>query len=418
MALASAILVMVRSTGTEGRRGAAGPDTRPATTPRPSGRGQPGFLGCLGLGGRLGVLSPIVAPPVPCTLPPRDRCGQVDQRVRLSRPVTERTTDGRSGTPGPRFRSVAGHFSRPAHRMTSESPPEGPHRMVVGPVSTRAHQVLSTRQRPTRGDAGRLRRGALPSTDVRAAPRTPMRLSLLLLLATAFLLPVAVSPAPATAQTGCPVPSAVPEQTPDAPLLMPEQSRLDLFDAVWGAINEGYIDPGFNGVDWAAIGDEYAPYFLQTENAWEVYDLVEEMVGLLGDDAVLVRRPAAHGIAAGSGDQLHRHRHPARYPGPGHRAPSRLGSSTCIPAAVPRRPASGRVIASSRSMATRASRSRRSGVRRAPRSRLAWSHPVSPSGTWSWSAVASTSEPCPSPHAWGPTATSAISGWRPSMASP
>ena len=72
---------------------------------------------------------------------------------------------------------------------------------------------------------------------------------------------------------------------------MPEQSRLDLFDAVWGAINEGYLDPGFNGVDWDAIGDEYAPYFLQTENAWEVYDLVEEMVGLLGDDAVLFAGP-------------------------------------------------------------------------------------------------------------------------------
>jgi len=110
-----------------------------------------------------------------------------------------------------------------------------------------------------------------------------MRPSLLLLLATALVLPAAASPTPTAAQSApaCPAPSAVPEQTPDAPLLMPEQSRLDLFDAVWGAINDGYLDPSFNGVDWAAIGDEYAPYFLQTENAWEVYDLVEEMVGLL-----------------------------------------------------------------------------------------------------------------------------------------
>jgi carboxyl-terminal processing protease len=120
-----------------------------------------------------------------------------------------------------------------------------------------------------------------------------MRPSLLLLLATALVLPAAASPTPTAAQSApaCPAPSAVPEQTPDAPLLMPEQSRLDLFDAVWGAINDGYLDPSFNGVDWAAIGDEYAPYFLQTENAWEVYDLVEEMVGLLGDDDVQFAGP-------------------------------------------------------------------------------------------------------------------------------
>jgi carboxyl-terminal processing protease len=118
-----------------------------------------------------------------------------------------------------------------------------------------------------------------------------MRSSLHLLLAAALVLPAAATPATGAGQTGCPVPSAVPSPVPDAPLLMPEQSRLDLFDAVWGAVNEGYLDPAFNGVDWAAVGDEYAPYFLQTENAWEVYDLVSEMVGLLDDDEVVFAGP-------------------------------------------------------------------------------------------------------------------------------
>ena len=68
---------------------------------------------------------------------------------------------------------------------------------------------------------------------------------------------------------------------------MPEDARLALFDQVWGVIDEGYLDDTYNGVDWAAVGDEYAPYFLQVENAYEVYDLVREMVGLLDDEDVV-----------------------------------------------------------------------------------------------------------------------------------
>jgi carboxyl-terminal processing protease len=68
---------------------------------------------------------------------------------------------------------------------------------------------------------------------------------------------------------------------------MPEDARIALFDQVWGTIDEGYLDDTFNGVDWAAVGDEYAPYFLQVENAYEVYDLVREMVALLDDEDVV-----------------------------------------------------------------------------------------------------------------------------------
>ncbi|MCY7419529.1 MAG: hypothetical protein LH650_13780 [Chloroflexi bacterium] len=121
-----------------------------------------------------------------------------------------------------------------------------------------------------------------------------MRPSLALLLGAALVIPTVSSSLPVAAQsagTACLIASPAPERTPDAPLLMPEDARLGLFDAVWGAINEGYLDAGSNGVDWAAVGDEYAPYFLQTENAWEVYDLVEEMVGLLKDDEVVFGSP-------------------------------------------------------------------------------------------------------------------------------
>jgi hypothetical protein len=39
------------------------------------------------------------------------------------------------------------------------------------------------------------------------------------------------------------------------------------------SIEESYIDAGFNGLDWEAIGDEYLVPSLQTENAWEVYSI-------------------------------------------------------------------------------------------------------------------------------------------------
>jgi carboxyl-terminal processing protease len=68
---------------------------------------------------------------------------------------------------------------------------------------------------------------------------------------------------------------------------MPEDFRVAMFDAVWGAVNELYLDPEFNGVDWAAVGEEYAPYFLQVERAGEVYELLAEMVDLLQDPSTV-----------------------------------------------------------------------------------------------------------------------------------
>jgi carboxyl-terminal processing protease len=64
---------------------------------------------------------------------------------------------------------------------------------------------------------------------------------------------------------------------------MPEAYRVALFDGVWQAVNQGYVDPEFNGADWAAVQEEYAPYFLELDNSWQVYDLLDEMVGKLND---------------------------------------------------------------------------------------------------------------------------------------
>ena len=99
--------------------------------------------------------------------------------------------------------------------------------------------------------------------------------------------PIAALPARAADPVPCATVGASPSPGPSEAIVMPEEARIALFDQVWGDIDDGYLDDTFNGVDWAAVGDEYAPYFLQVENAYEVYDLVREMVGLLDDEDVV-----------------------------------------------------------------------------------------------------------------------------------
>ena len=66
-------------------------------------------------------------------------------------------------------------------------------------------------------------------------------------------------------------------------LSMPEEFRIGLFEGVWQGIRDAYVDPETNGLDWEAIGDEYAPLVIATDNAYEVYELLGEMVALLED---------------------------------------------------------------------------------------------------------------------------------------
>ena len=69
----------------------------------------------------------------------------------------------------------------------------------------------------------------------------------------------------------------------DEALSIPEDFRIGLFNGVWEGIRDLYVDPDTNGLDWEAIGDEYAPLVIATDNAHEVYELLAEMVGLLDD---------------------------------------------------------------------------------------------------------------------------------------
>jgi carboxyl-terminal processing protease len=81
----------------------------------------------------------------------------------------------------------------------------------------------------------------------------------------------------------CVEPEASEAPVTDAALSIPEDFRIALFEGVWESIRDGYVDPDTNGLDWDAIGDEYARLIIATDNAHEVYELLREMIETLDD---------------------------------------------------------------------------------------------------------------------------------------
>ena len=95
--------------------------------------------------------------------------------------------------------------------------------------------------------------------------------------------PASAAPASAEPADQCVQPEASLAPVAQEPLSIPEDFRIALFDGVWQGIRDYYWDPDTNGLDWDAVGDEYAPLIIQTDDAYEVYSLLSEMVGLLDD---------------------------------------------------------------------------------------------------------------------------------------
>src|SRR4051812_50908 len=83
------------------------------------------------------------------------------------------------------------------------------------------------------------------------------------------------SPEPSGA--ACPTSTpAVP--TPSIPIGIPQEVRLALFQAVWQAVDQNYVDTGHNGVDWAAARTTYLPEISVVDDAAQIYSLIGTMV--------------------------------------------------------------------------------------------------------------------------------------------
>ena len=140
----------------------------------------------------------------------------------------------------------------------------------------------------------------------RHTPRSlPLTLTAGLALALTSVVPVLaqeVSPDPSPTSTAATDACVEPEETlapvTEETLSMPEEFRIELFDSVWGGIRDFYVDPDTNGLDWEAVGDEYAQLVIATDNAYEVYDLLREMVEELDDPYTNFYAPEDLGSAA------------------------------------------------------------------------------------------------------------------------
>src|SRR4051812_56163 len=92
----------------------------------------------------------------------------------------------------------------------------------------------------------------------------------------------APSGSPAPSQPACPTSTpAVP--TPSAPVGIPQEVRLQLFQAIWQAIDQNYVDAAHNGADWAAARTTYLPEIQTVDDAAQIYSDLGTMVAGLDD---------------------------------------------------------------------------------------------------------------------------------------
>lgn len=57
--------------------------------------------------------------------------------------------------------------------------------------------------------------------------------------------------------------------------------RRKVFEEVWSTVNKTFYDPNFNGVDWQAARDKYAPLAAAAKTDEELYTAINDMLSLL-----------------------------------------------------------------------------------------------------------------------------------------
>jgi hypothetical protein len=75
------------------------------------------------------------------------------------------------------------------------------------------------------------------------------------------ILPATITPIPTAALTPTlsppsPTPSQVSPSTP-TPTPIPLETQLSIFENLWTIVNDTYVYPDFNGLDWNTIHQEY-----------------------------------------------------------------------------------------------------------------------------------------------------------------
>jgi len=69
------------------------------------------------------------------------------------------------------------------------------------------------------------------------------------------------------------------------------EGRLAVFDDVWETIQERYYDPTHNGIDWQAKRNVFRPAAAKANSAYELYDVMRQMIASLKDAHTRVYSP-------------------------------------------------------------------------------------------------------------------------------
>ncbi|MBC3830101.1 hypothetical protein H8K33_01105 [Undibacterium amnicola] len=70
---------------------------------------------------------------------------------------------------------------------------------------------------------------------------------------------------------------------PAAGLALDIDTKQRAYDFVWNRVNEAYVDPNLNGVDWKKVGAEHQPKILSAPSDEAFWKSLDKMVGELGD---------------------------------------------------------------------------------------------------------------------------------------
>lgn len=71
------------------------------------------------------------------------------------------------------------------------------------------------------------------------------------------------------------------------------QKRRETFELVWETVNKHFYDPNFNGVDWKAVHERYAPQVARARSDAELYTLLQLMVNELRQSHLWIIPPEA-----------------------------------------------------------------------------------------------------------------------------
>lgn len=91
---------------------------------------------------------------------------------------------------------------------------------------------------------------------------------------------------------GTPSPSVIPEQGSPTATIISADERRQVFEDVWNTVNDNYLYPDFNGINWNAQKAKYEPLALAAKCSDQYYDLIDEMITDLGDQHSRYESPA------------------------------------------------------------------------------------------------------------------------------